>query len=137
MTAAIRFFMFILASLWPVSAAFAQKLGGAAAPDISAIRIVAAFIFCVFVAVAAAVAIRRRSQGGFPRLAPGGLLAVLSGTARPARRIDVIEARRISVHADLCLVRCDGFEYLLLCGVGGSTVLDREAPPAPNAESVG
>jgi hypothetical protein len=40
-----------------------------------------------------------------------------------ARRIEVIESRRVSQHADLCLVRCDGEEYLILSSAQQQQIL--------------
>ena len=56
----------------------------------------------------------------------GGRLVLPS---RAERRIAVIESRRISPHADLCLLRCDGQEYVILSSATGQQVL-REGPAA-------
>ena len=101
--------------LAPVVPAYGQHLGGAADPEISLVRILAALVLCIGAAIALALLISKR--GGTGRF--GQLAAKLQ---RPSR-LAVIEARRISPHADLCLVRCDGKEYLLVCGTGEIRVL--------------
>jgi hypothetical protein len=45
------------------------------------------------------------------------------------QRIRVIESRRISQHADLCLVRCDNVDYVILSSAQQQQLL-RETPVA-------
>ncbi|MDR3438081.1 hypothetical protein [Telmatospirillum sp.] len=107
--------------------AWAQHLAGGASPDVSIVRIIAALVISLM-AGAGLVLMRRR----FPaRTGPGQALAAFAGGLARARRINVIEARRISAHADVCLVQCGDDEYLILCGPAGSTVL-RSGPVAPS-----
>jgi hypothetical protein len=96
----------------------AQKLGGASAPEISILRIALALGICLVAGIGLILYMRR---GG---VRPAFLAGWGEGLARK-RRIEVIEARRLSVHADLCLARCDGIEYLLVCSSTGLTVLER------------
>lgn len=106
----------LLAAGSPVPA-LAQKLGGASEPEISFVRILGALVLCIGAAVAMALLISKR---GLPGKSWGeGIRAKL----RSRSRIMVIEARRISPHADVCLIRCDGKEYLLICGPGDIRVL--------------
>lgn len=100
--------------------ASAQQLAGGEAPDISLLRVFAALIVCIGAAVGLAFVLRAR---GRPSLrAWPSLDRIRLGKAM---RIDVIEARRLSPHADICLVRCGGSEYLLLCGIAGMQVLNK------------
>jgi len=109
----------------------AQHLGGNAAPDISIFRIFGALAACLLIAMGAIFALRRYPQ----RLtAPRAWPSIAKAMMRE-RRIEVIEARRISVHADLCLARCDGVEYLLLCGPSGAKVLKQSGIEPPTAPS--
>lgn len=104
---------------WP-GAVQAQNLGGGngGTPDISVIRILAALLVCLAAAFTLALMIRARNGG--LRLSGKGWL---SGAIARSRRIEVIETRRASPHADICLVRCDDEEYLLLCGPSAQSVL--------------
>lgn len=123
--------VFLLAGLLPVAAQAQQLGGGGAVPDISLVRMLAALVVCVAAAVGLALAIKGR-KGGLPLRWPGRLAHSI---ARP-RRIVVIEARRVSAFADVCLIRCDQIEYLLLCGPSGQAILRQsvaEAPPQAKA----
>lgn len=111
--------------------ALAQKLGGGTDPEISLVRIIAALVLCSGVAVAAALTISKR---GLPQgLSSAGWLAKLQRRSR----LTVIEARRLSPHADLCIVRCDDREYVLTCAQGEVRILAENEvaadPPAPEA----
>ena len=108
-----------LASGCCAAPALSQRLGGAAAtPDLSIGRILAALVLCVAAAFALVLLIRARSSA-MPGASP---IRRRLGSAA-SRRIRVIETRRASAHADLCLIECDGDEYLLLCGPAVHTVL--------------
>jgi hypothetical protein len=121
---------------WPF-AAEAQRLGGGGGdPELSLARILAALAVCLATAVAAALLVRRRRpNGGLPLPRPGWLSRAVAG----ARRIEVVETRRLSPFADVCLVRCDGAEYLLLCGPAGQSVLRRpdaaRSPPERDGDA--
>jgi hypothetical protein len=120
MMRSIRTFAVLAAAGGAASADAAGRLGGGAALDVSPWRILAALILCVIIAVLAALMIRQR--GG--RIA----LATLLPRLDPGRRaIEVVETRRLSPHADLCVVRHDGREYLLLLLAGDARVLNESA----------
>jgi hypothetical protein len=107
----------------------AQRLGGGGAVDIPVGRIIAAFLLCVLLAWALAVALKHRGgRGGI------GRFQRLFARSAPPSRIAVLETRRASVHADVCLIRCDGDDYLILCSPHVQTVL-RCAPAPRDAES--
>jgi hypothetical protein len=106
----------------------AGHLGGAAGPDVSLARIVAALILCVIVAFFAVLLIRQR----------GGKIDLRSLFQRVdfgSRLVQVVETRRLSQHADLCLVRYGGGEYLLLLQQGCSRVLSAKAPGRSGEEA--
>lgn len=98
--------------------AFADRLGGGGDLGISLTRIVTALILCVMLAVLAALLLKR--NGGKIDLPALRRLMVRMPVAR---RIEVIETRRVSQHADVCLLRCDGREYLILCAQHQQMVL--------------
>lgn len=112
------------------SPALARPLTGGAAPNISALRVVLALILCLAAAFAVILLLRKRLGTSMPAGPDGGFSALL----RQDRRIAVLEARRLSAHADICLVRCDGTEYLLLCGPAGTEVLSRTPTPGEGSE---
>lgn len=98
----------------------AQALGGGGggAPDVSLIRVVAALALCLAVAFAAALLLRRRGV-----LSERPQWWALLGKAAIPARLAIVESRRISQHADLCLVRCDGIDYLILSGPAQAQLL--------------
>lgn len=101
-------------------------LGGGEPLNLSLTRIVAALILCLMVAALAALLLKR----GGGRVDLARVRALVS--ALPAkRRIEPIETRRISQYADLCLVRCDGQEYLILSSQQQQLVLRSPDTPAP------
>lgn len=102
----------------------AAHLGGGGAIDISLGRIIISFVICVIIAALAILLLRQRS-GKFD-------LAGLFARIEPrAREIAVVETRRLSPHADICLVRQGGREYLLVVQQGNAQVLsDRPFGPA-------
>lgn len=120
-----------LFALWNISVpAFARpRLGGGGAPDISFARVTAALVLCLIVAVLAALLLKR--GGGKVDLA--SLRTLLKGV-RDDRRIDVIETRRISQHAEICIVRCDDREYVILSAQQQQMVLHDAVALAPAAK---
>ncbi|WP_294288201.1 hypothetical protein [uncultured Sphingomonas sp.] len=102
-------------------AAAAPQLGGGGGLDVSAVRILAALVLSL--AIAGAVILVLRRGGGRIDLSALRLPTRVVG----ARRIAPIETRRISAHADLCLVRCDGIDYLILSSAGQQQVLRETA----------
>jgi hypothetical protein len=105
----------------------AGRLGGGQPLEVSLGRIVAALVICIIIAILAALLIRQRS-GKLDLYAWFGRLQ-----ARP-RAIEVIETRRLSPHADICVVRHSGREYLLLLLAGDARILSEE-PVALSAEA--
>lgn len=114
--------MTAIAAAMPLPA-LAQHLGGGTDPEISLVRIIVALVICIAAAAALALVIAKRgllAKGGpAKRWSREGLRAKL----RSRHRITIVEARRISPHADICLARCDGREYLIVCGPGDIRVL--------------
>ncbi len=91
--------------------AMAQRLGQGPDLSVSLWRVAGALLLCALVAVAAILAVRRR--GGV--IGPASLPALFGLRAgRLRNRIEVVESRRMSPHANVCLLRCDGREYLVL-----------------------
>lgn len=103
------------------------RLGGGQPLEVSLGRIVAALVICIIIAVLAALLIRQRA-GNLDLHALFGRLQ-----ARP-RAIEVVETRRLSPHADICVVRHSGREYLLLLLAGNARILSEE-PVAQPAEA--
>jgi len=107
--------------LAPLPAA-AQHLGGGGTLDVSLTRIVTALILCLMVAAFAVLLLKR--SGGKIDLAAIRRTFVSLPTQR---RIEIVETRRASQYADICLLRCDGREYLILCAPQQQTVLREQA----------
>jgi len=107
--------------------ALAAPLATGGGFELPLLRLVLGFLFCVMVAVLAALALKR----GMIRVPLNGkALAVF--TPRP-REIEIREARRVSAHADLCAIAWRGRDYLIVVGAQGSvTVLEtRESATEP------
>lgn len=101
-------------------------LGGGDDVSIPVVRILAAFLFCAGLAYVLVLVLRRRLTGSGPSL--------LSQLPKRARRIEVLETRRLSPHADISLVREGGQEYLLLLFAGGTQVLRSGASEGAGGE---
>lgn len=115
-------------SLLLATAAATPHLGGASGSPASFVRVVASLIICLIIAALAALLIRQRSgaidlPSALRRLAP-----------KPGR-IEVVETRRVSPHADVCLLRHGNCEYLLLLQAGSAQVLSEAAAAASKPEA--
>lgn len=115
--------LFLLAA--PALAARPDLAGGEAL-GVSLGRIVTALVICTVVALLAALVIRQRQGRQDLRSLIGGFRA--SGTT-----IQVLESRRLTPTADICLVRQGGEEFLILLGPGQARVLRRRACDRPAA----
>lgn len=115
------------------SAAQPAALGGGAALPIDPVRILAGLAAGMLLALLAALLIARMKRR--PGKAPGWVTRLLPAGERPDE-VRILETRRASVHADLCLVSWDGRRYLVALTQGGAAVIDsREAGPALGAET--
>lgn len=115
------------ATAWAPAHANAARLGGGEDLHVSLWRIVVALLVAILIVVLAALLIRQRG-GKFD-------LAAFAGRMRlKTSDINVVETRRLSPHADLCLIRHRDREYLLLLGAGHGRILNRAdlAPDGPN-----
>jgi hypothetical protein len=106
--------------------ALAQTLGQGTDTDIPWIRLTAALILCVGLAVGGALALHRRMNGG-PAL-PGGWRRILEQIGRPvsgpsAGRLTDIETRRLSPQVTVSVFRCDGRSFMVTTSVQGQIVL--------------
>lgn len=125
-TGIARFLLVFNATTLTIVPARAQQLGGGGGADIPVLRIIAALVFSIFAAAALALVLRGRAGS------PLGNVKWLRRLA-PHRRIAVIEARRLTQHSEMSIVRCDGVEYLLISGPGGVEVVERrELPGTPD-----
>lgn len=118
MTGFRHFWGLILLVSSPASAKAQQLGGGGGAADISIVRIFAALLLCLAAAFGLALVIRARKGALLSRR-----MGWFSGAMAASRRIKIVETRRATPFADICLIHCDGDEYLLLCGPSGQTVL--------------
>lgn len=96
------------------------RLGGGQPLEVSLGRIVSALVICIIVAVLAVLLIRQR----------GGKIDLRDFLGRfqaKPRAVEVVETRRLSQNADLCVVRHGGREYLLLLLAGDARILSERA----------
>jgi flagellar biogenesis protein FliO len=107
------------AALLTAAPALAQRLGqGTDGAELPVWRVLGALAFCLALAVAAAILLKRR----------------LGGPARPAfgraRRLQLVESLRLSHQIDLCVISCDGAELLLAATPHGATLINPSLPKA-------
>lgn len=100
------------------------RLGGGQPLEVSLGRIISALVICIIIAVLAVLLVRQRSG----RL---DLHAFFGRFQVGPRAIEVVETRRLSPHADICVVRHSGREYLLLLLAGSARILREEPIAAP------
>ena len=106
----------------------ATRLGDGDGVDIPVGRIVLALLACILIAFFAIILLRERLRGGeaaswLRRLTPKRGV------------IDVVEVRRLSVYAEIGVVRHDGREYLMLLQAGANTILrETDVPVLPQPE---
>lgn len=108
----------------PAGSAYAQQLGGANTPDVSIVRVFLALLVCLIVAVFAVLLLRQKFQGGS--------LPLFTKLAARSNRLHLVESRRIAPQSDLCLVRCDNEEYLLLIAPASVSVLAQHPVVGPD-----
>lgn len=108
-----------------------HRLGGGGGVEVSLTRVIMALVLGTMLAVLAALVLRR--SGGRPDLKA---LHRMFTSLPSIRRIQVIESRRVSQHADLCLVRCDGTEYLILTSAQQQQIVRTTALPDAPIEDV-
>ncbi|HEV2818520.1 MAG TPA: flagellar biosynthetic protein FliO [Allosphingosinicella sp.] len=109
------------ALLLAAAPALAQRLGQGTGTEVPIWRVLGALFLCLALAVAAAFLLRRRLAGGARPLAFGG-----------PRRLQLVESLRLSHQVDLCVVSCDGGEFLIAATPHGATLIDPHLPrPAP------
>lgn len=118
---------FILMASIP-SPALAGALADGSAPGIPWLRLILSFGICIAVAFGAILLLKHYQRRGIAN--PIKSLLERQGVT-PVRRIAIIETRRASLNADLCLVECDGETFFLALTPAGATVLKQsEKGPA-------
>ena len=118
-----------------VLAAAGARFGRAADPDIPWLRIALAFLFCIALAVAA-ILLLRRYQGG--RIDPATLLTglVRPGPAATPRALRLEERLRLSATSQVLVLAWGGTSYLVHVGATGAQLIDRR-PAGPVDGEVG
>jgi flagellar biogenesis protein FliO len=113
--AAVAFFL-------NAGAACAQTLGQGPDDDIPLWRVGVVLVLCLLLAVVAIFALRTRlGRGSFTNL-----------VMRKDRRLQLVESLRLGSHADLCIVRCDGQDLLIVVSAQESKLLQTLPPRAPS-----
>jgi flagellar biogenesis protein FliO len=108
----------VVAIIAASEAAFAQRIGQGTGNEVPVWRVLSVLALCLTLAIAAAFVLRRRLAGPRPL------------TFGSERRLKLIEALRLSHQTDLCLVACDGGEFLVASTPHGATLVG----PAPVAK---
>lgn len=109
-------------ALLAAAPAFAQRLGQGTGTEVPIWRVLGALALCLALAVAAAYFLRRRMGGSLP-------LAMGRG-----RRLQLIETLRLSHQVDICLVSCDGAQFLVAATQQGATTINPSVPAPPVAQ---
>jgi len=103
--------------------AFAQHLGQGMDDGLPAWRIVLTLLFCLAVAIAAALVLKRRMGGG------------LVFRSRTSQRLQMVECLRMGSQVTLCIVACDGEDLLMSVSQDGASLVRslRPSSGAPQA----
>ncbi|MGK6317899.1 hypothetical protein [Sphingomonas sp. DT-204] len=101
----------------------AGRLGGGGALDIPVARIIVSLIACLLIAALAIVFLRQRAG-------KADLRALFGRLTSGHGAIDIVEVRRLGMHGDVCLIRHDDREYLLLVQNSRAIVLRERDIPA-------
>lgn len=113
--ARIAFLAFLSCAAAP---AFAQRIGQGTGAEVPVWRVLGALILCLGLAVGAAWVLRRRLGGSAP-LATGR-----------SQRLKLVESLRLGHQIHICLVTCDGGEFLVASSPQGATLISPGLPPA-------
>jgi flagellar biogenesis protein FliO len=97
--------------------ALAQRIGQGTGTEVPVWRVLGALALCLGLALAAAFVLRRRLGGPLP-LAMGR-----------ARRLQLVETVRLGPQVHLCLVSCDGTEFLVAASAQGATTIRQDLRP--------
>lgn len=91
---------------------FAQRLGQGTGTEVPILRVIFALALCLALAVGAAFVLKRRL---------GGLGSRAIGRTR---RLQLVESLRLSHQVDLCIVDCDGGEFIVAATPHGATLIN-------------
>lgn len=108
--------MSVTIAVFAASTVRVGHLGGGEPLNVPVLRIVLVLAICLMIAVLAILLLRQRR--GHDNLRRWTI-----GLSHSTRAIDVVEVRRLGVHADIGLVRHSGREYLLVVQSAGTQVL--------------
>lgn len=120
------FFCTVAATFATAAPASAQTLGQGADTDIPWLRLTAALLLCLGLAVGGALALRKRLGVNAPLAVPAleKLMQGLSGAnPRNPPRFTDIETRRLSPQVTVSVFRCDGRSFMVTATAQGQLVL--------------
>ena len=95
---------------------FAQRIGQGTGTEVPIWRVLIALALCLGLAVGAAYVLRRRLGG-----------AMSLGMGR-SRRLQLVESLRLTPQVHICLVSCDGAEFLVAASPQGAAAIEPGAP---------
>lgn len=132
--------MFLTTNLLSVASAVAKGAGATAAtvpigmpdpPGIPWVRIILALFFCLAVSVGAILVLRRFHNRGSAQHLFAGIKGMTS-----SNEIEVVETRRASIHAHICLIHYRDHAYVIATTAQGATLIDK-CPREPDAGRAG
>lgn len=119
----------VVIAVFQAAPAIAQTLGQGSDKDIPWVRLTAAMLLCIGLAVGAAFALNRRLKGGgswpidWSRVLQQ--LGKSAGQASPPARLTDIETRRLSTQVTVSVFRCDGRSFMVASSLQGQLELVR------------
>lgn len=109
-----------------------QTLGTGEVPDVPITKILVSLLLSIGLVILVTVFLKRyRTGAGFSSM----LNTVRPAGKNAARRITIIETRRLSQHADICLLESGDTEYLLVVSASQATVLARHSLDSVHEDS--
>jgi hypothetical protein len=112
-----------LAMVFRATQAFAQHLGSGPDVDVPWWRLLAVLGLCLVLAAAAIYVARSRRSGAGPPRWPANLAEAAKLLSPPDRRLRLIETVRLSHQTDVCLIACDGAEFIVAASPQGGFVI--------------
>ena len=112
--------LFFGASILMPSYAHAQQIAGGGAPDISVVRVAAAFLICIAAAIGLIAVVRTRKSSG-----PLPSMRSLFQKIDRRRHVSIVEVLTLPSRMEVALIRHDETEYLMVSGQFGIKVLSR------------
>ena len=112
----------------------AQQLGQAAEGGVSLWRVVGALMFCLLLALGAAIVLKMRMKGGAaPPFFKHAVIQRLAAFKSPSRRLSHIQSLRVGQNVEICMFTCDDRQFLIAATPASLLLLQEGAAPSSDA----